>query len=176
MHNPSPYLLLLDVDGVLCKNKTYNKEGHVVSKEFNDHDWTFIKIFKSLNIPVVFISGDEFNRKIAESRNIEFLLAKDEKGLIDKASFIEGLKYRYGLPIDRFIFCGDDIFDLNLLKAVGYAFCPADANPLIKGYAANLVAKAGEGIVGEIYFRMGFPSINRIDMEKILEIDAKEHI
>ena len=48
-------LLILDVDGVLTTGcKTYDLEGNVISKEFNDKDFTAIKRFKEKGLKVCF--------------------------------------------------------------------------------------------------------------------------
>ena len=64
MHKPR--LIVIDVDGVMCNGKIYNYDGKAVGKIFNDLDWTTIKQFKALGLPVVFLTGDSFNRGIAK--------------------------------------------------------------------------------------------------------------
>ena len=55
------------------EKKIYSPNGKIIGKEFCDLDFTAIKIFKSLLIKVIFISGDQTcNKSIANNRNIDF--------------------------------------------------------------------------------------------------------
>ena len=52
----------------------------------------------------------------------------------------------------KITYVGNDINDLQVMKLVGYTYCPADAHPMIKEISQHiLVSKGGEGVVREIY-------------------------
>ena len=73
-------LVVLDVDGVMTDGKKYyTREGKIVMKQFCDKDWTAIKRFKAMNIPVIFLTGDTFNQAVADKRDIETIISKTEK-------------------------------------------------------------------------------------------------
>ena len=64
-------LVILDVDGVMTDGKKYyDRDGNVVMKNFCDKDWTAVKRFRAIGIPVVFLTGDPFNAKILSNRNL----------------------------------------------------------------------------------------------------------
>ena len=68
-------LIVLDVDGILTDGKKYyNRDGDVVMKTFCDKDWTAIKRFRAMDIPVVFLTGDPFNESIARNINIYVII------------------------------------------------------------------------------------------------------
>ena len=73
-------LLILDIDGVLTNGiKTYDREHRVLSKTFMCKDFTAIKRFTAAGVKVIMISGDEWNRSMAEKRNIDFYCSRDTK-------------------------------------------------------------------------------------------------
>lgn len=48
-------LLILDIDGVMTNGtKVYDDDHNVLSKSYNDKDFTAIKIFKQMGIDVCF--------------------------------------------------------------------------------------------------------------------------
>lgn len=165
-------LLILDIDGVMTNGtKTYDREGNVLSKSFNDRDWTAIKKFKAAKIPVVFLSGDPWNETIAKKRNIDFYCSKGENGLLDKARFASIFEKKYKVHRKDMAYVGDDFFDLDIMKLVGWIFCPMDGNSDVQRYVARqtndnypedehhwfylcrhiLDRKGGEGVIDSLF-------------------------
>jgi 3-deoxy-D-manno-octulosonate 8-phosphate phosphatase (KDO 8-P phosphatase) len=146
-------LLILDVDGVLTDGtKRYDSEHNVLSKGFMCKDFTAIKRFSASGVKVVMISGDEWNRKMAEKRNIDFYCSRGDDLSLDKSRFIDILSDKYGISSEDMAFVGDDYFDLSMFKAVNYTFCPNDAPSIIKEEAKWICNRnGGEGVIVEIY-------------------------
>ena len=118
-------LLILDVDGVLTDgNKIYDVEHNAVYKKFNDRDFTAIKRFTAAGVKVVFISGDNFNRNMAEKRNVDFYCSRNEDLSLDKSRYLKEFENSYKISIENMAFVGDDYFDLSIIKEVNYSFCP----------------------------------------------------
>ncbi len=70
---------------------------------------------------------------------------------MDKLSLVREMAERHGLSLDQVAYIGDDVNDLETLKAVGFSATPADGMP---GVAAEVdyvcSKKGGEGAVREI--------------------------
>jgi len=82
-------LIVLDIDGVMTDGrKYYNREGTAQYKTFCDKDWTAIKRFKALGIKVVFLTGDAFNIGIAEKRNIDVIVNRNDSSHVDKVEYL----------------------------------------------------------------------------------------
>ena len=89
-------LIVLDVDGILTDGKKYyNRDGDVVMKTFCDKDWTAIKRFRAMDIPVVFLTGDPFNESIARNRNIDVIVNRKDSKHTDKSEFINELAEKH---------------------------------------------------------------------------------
>lgn len=148
-------LLLIDVDGVMCKGKYYNSLHQVVMKEFNDKDFTAIKKFKADGIPVVMVTGDEFNKGMATKRKIDYFNVKDYDTNLDKSKILPIICEKYKVLASEIAYVADSIYDVSLLKVVGYPFCPRDSSydvDCVTGIM-RLSAISGEGVLDELYTR-----------------------
>lgn len=146
-------LLILDVDGVLTDGtKVYDEQHKVLSKRFFCKDFTAIKRFMAAGIKVVMLSGDNFNRTMAEKRNIDFYCSRNEDLSLDKSRFIEMFESTYGISRSHMAFVGDDYFDLSMFSSLTYTICPADAPEIIKQNAwLQLEQTGGNGVIVELY-------------------------
>tara|TARA_R110002020_G_scaffold46539_25_gene132446 strand:- start:2468 stop:3013 length:546 start_codon:yes stop_codon:yes gene_type:complete len=146
-------LLILDVDGVLTDGtKTYDIHHNVLSKRFTCKDFTAIKRFIAAGIKVVMLSGDSFNREMAEKRNIDFFCSRNEDLSLDKSRYVETFSKKYKISPERMAFVGDDYFDLSIFKKLKFTFCPSDAPKIIKDNSLHtLNVKGGEGAIVELY-------------------------
>jgi len=176
-------LLILDVDGILTDGtKSYDKDGNVLSKSFCDKDWTTIKRFKAIGVDVIFLTGDPFNQGVANKRNIYTIVNRSENGHIDKSEYIEKICKLYNVSVNEIAFAGDDIFDINLMKKVNYAFCPADAPSIVKENAYALSCNGGDNFVMHLFDYLQKIKINRVvpdfelndHLNKVYSIDIKE--
>ena len=79
-------LAIFDIDGVLTNGKkTYGKDGSCISKTFCDKDFTAIKRFIAAGVKVIMISGDNYNKTMAEKRNIDFYCTRDKEDGLDNS-------------------------------------------------------------------------------------------
>lgn len=146
-------LLILDVDGVLTDGtKVYDREHKVISKRFMCKDFTAIKRFMAAGVKVIMVSGDEWNRDMAKKRNIDFYCSRGDNLSLDKSTLLPLLEKKYGVPISKMGFVGDDYFDLSMFQKLTYTFCPSDAPFIIQENAYRVMnAAGGEGVIIELY-------------------------
>lgn len=168
-------LIILDVDGVMTNGrKFYDKDGNIICKEFCDKDWTAIKRFKALDIPVVFLSGDSFNRKIAENRNIPFY-----HNTLPKIAYLDQICNQFKVAKSEILYVGDDLFDLEFAKAVGHRYCPRDAVPEMKEICIPIQANGGDNVIMHLFDQLSkmimITSWNKTYMNKLYELDKQEY-
>ena len=146
-------LLILDVDGVLTDGtKFYNEEHNVLGKRYMCKDFTAIKRFIAAGVKVIMLSGDNFNRRMAEKRNIPFYCSRGSDLSLDKSRFIELFEKEYSVPRDKMCFVGDDYFDLSMFITLNFCFSTNDAPQIIKDNSYKVLTKnGGEGVVVELY-------------------------
>lgn len=172
-------LLILDVDGILTDGKKYyDREGNVCMKTFCDKDWTAIKRFRALGIQVIFLTGDPFNVTIAENRNIDVFVNRTCGRHRDKLEFLTEICTRYNVSVGSIAYAGDDIFDVKIMEAVRYPFCPNDAPQEVRSIAIR-VGMGGKNFVMELFDylknRQMLPEFDFDEhLKKVYELDQKE--
>src|SRR5690606_35441411 len=94
-------------------------------KKFNTSDSAGILFCKKLNIPVCIITGEETQivKRRAEKLKIDFLF----QGVSNKLNAALKLCNQLGVDIKHVAHIGDDLNDVELLKAVGFSCAPANA-------------------------------------------------
>lgn len=164
-------LLILDIDGVLTDGKKYyDASGRAVLKTFCDRDFTAIKKFRAAGWKVVFLSGDpNINEAMAKNRKIPFYCNRIDGKMVNKVTFLEKLCEEYKTNRYDTVYVGDDIFDYDLLSAVEWPFCPANADSDVKDIATVLSAKGGECCIAELYDY--FRRINKVDEVTVEEVE-----
>jgi len=169
-------LLIIDVDGVLTDGrKVYDKSHKVLSKRYLCKDFTAIKRFVAAGIKVVMLSGDNFNKEMAQKRNIDFYCTRDLNLSLDKSQFLQIFEEKYSVPIENMAFVGDDYFDLTIIKKLDYTFCPSDSPKIIKDECEVVLKSAGgDGVVVELYDILVNKYFNEPSLNDVLKLDKKE--
>lgn len=172
-------LFILDIDGVLTDGtKTYDINGNVVSKKFNDKDFTAIKRFKAAGVKVIALSGDsQVNQALCKKRNIPFYLARNSSGMIKKSDYILYFEKEFLIDHSEMAYIGDDLFDFDILKMVKYPFCPSDAIIEVRNVSVSLPIKGGCGVMVEAYRYCWIENlIKGASMEDVINLDSKEQL
>ena len=173
-------LVILDVDGVMTDGtKYYDRDGKVVLKLFCDKDWTAIKRFRAIGIPVVFITGDPYNEIILKNRNLPVVVNRGEGFHKDKVNYLTEVLDDYNCLAEEVLYLGDDLFDVNIMKSVGHPYCLLDSPIIVKQNANTLYCKAGENVIMQLFDKLEIDELIPVVtydevMTKIYELDLKE--
>lgn len=173
-------LVILDVDGVMTDGtKYYDRDGKVVLKLFCDKDWTAIKRFRAIGIPVVFITGDPYNEMILKNRNLPVVVNRGEGFHKDKVNYLTEVLEDFNCFAEEVLYLGDDLFDIGIMKAVGYPYCLLDSPRIVRQVAETLCCKAGENVIMQLFDKLEvdglIPVVPYDDViSKIYELDLKE--
>ncbi len=132
-----------DIDGVATEGGVFcNSEGDLL-RTYDAKDGFGIRMAVMRGYPVAVITGGSSEsirkRMLAsgvESQNV-FLHCRDKRE--EFAIFCE----RYNLKPEDVMYFGDDVPDLDVLKACGVAVCPADAVDEVKEVADWVTTKPG---------------------------------
>lgn len=147
---PKIKMVLTDCDGCLTDGGMYYSEQGDELKKFNTRDGMGFALLRERGIITGIITSEsvDLNRRRAEKLRLDIL----EEGCKDKLAIIQKLCVERGVQIENVCYVGDDINDIEALKAVGYGCCPADALPEVKAIAKYVAkAKGGEGVIREVY-------------------------
>ena len=142
-------LFATDVDGVLTDAGMYYSESGDEWKKFNTRDGMGIKLLQRAGIITAIVTQER--TKLVARRAEKLAIPELHQGAMDKLMVIREMAARHGLSLKQVAYIGDDVNDLEALKAVGFSASPADGLPEIVA-AVDYVCqkKGGEGAVREI--------------------------
>jgi len=142
-------MLAMDVDGVLTDAGMYYTESGDELKKFTTRDGMGIKMLQAAGLVTAFITREK--TAIVERRGQKLAVPEVHQGVDDKLAVLTTLAKKYGLTLDQVAYIGDDVNDLEALRAVGFSAAPADAMPsVLKAVHYVCKKKGGEGAVREI--------------------------
>jgi len=142
-------LIVLDVDGTMTDSRiTYSENGDEI-KSFNVKDGLAIASWRKLGKQVAIITGR--SSKIVERRAKELRIEHFYQGIHNKKEVLESLLKKLELTMDNVAAIGDDLNDLQMLKAAEISFVPRDASAYVDKIATVILSKkGGNGAVREM--------------------------
>lgn len=145
------HLFLTDVDGTLTDGGMYYTADGDVMKKFNARDGMGLQLLQKAGVKVGIITSEntQLVKRRAEKLGVDFLVQGKRDGgkLAACADICESL----AIGLDNVAYIGDDVNCAEILGAVGFPACPADAMPEVKAISGIRVMslKGGEGCVRE---------------------------
>ncbi len=142
-------LIVLDVDGTMTDSRiTYSQNGDEV-KSFNVKDGLAIVSWIKLGKQVAIITGRSSN--IVSRRAKELKIEHFYQGINNKKEVLESLLAKLNLTMENVATIGDDLNDLQMLKASKISFVPRDSSGYVDRIASVvLTKKGGDGAVREM--------------------------
>ena len=142
-------LIVLDVDGTMTDSRiTYSENGDEI-KSFNVKDGLAIASWRKLGRQVAIITGRSSN--IVARRAKELHIEHFYQGVHNKKEVLEKLLEKLDLTMENVASIGDDLNDLQMLKASEISFVPRDASVYVDKVATVLLSKkGGDGAVREM--------------------------
>ena len=142
-------LMAFDVDGVLSEGTLFYTDDGIELKAFNCLDGLGLHLLRQAGVKVAIITGRK-TRCVEirmQSLGIDLLF----QGIKDKLTTMNELLERLGLSWEEAGFMGDDLIDLKVMAACGFAAAPADGQELAKRQADLISQKTGgRGAVREV--------------------------
>lgn len=141
--------IVFDVDGVMTDGGIMPLPDGDFLRKYNAKDGYALGYAVKHGLNVCIISGG-FGRTL-ESRMKRLGVENYYLGCMDKIAAIEEFSERCGVPVEKMMYMGDDIPDLECMRAVGIPVAPADAcSEVIE--AARYVSEfaGGRGCVRDI--------------------------
>lgn len=129
---------LLDVDGVLTTGQfLYTAEGKAM-KAFGPDDNDGLSLLAA-HMEIRFVTGDRKGLAISQKRIVDDM--RYPLDLVSTIRRVEWIAERY--PLDQVAYMGDGIFDHYVMKQVGYAIAPANADANAKAHAHYVTQRSG---------------------------------
>ncbi len=142
-------LFASDVDGTMTNACMYYADNGVELKKFNFRDGMGFVILKQAGVKTAIITSE--NTPIVKRRADKLKVDYLSMGTWAKLDFVKNICKELNITLDEVAYIGDDINDLELLSAVGFKACPADAVEKIKTVEGiKILSKnGGDGAVRE---------------------------
>jgi N-acylneuraminate cytidylyltransferase len=146
-------LLVYDFDGVMTDNKVLIREDGLESVAANRGDGLGVGMLKKLGYRQMILSTEE-NRVVA-TRAAKLGLEVIH-GCREKRQALEVFCSEQGIALESVLFVGNDVNDLEVMRAVGFSVAPADAHEDILAIA-HLTTRAagGQGVIRELADYLG---------------------
>lgn len=142
-------LLVTDVDGVLTDaGMYYGPEGEAL-KKFNTRDGMGTAIWRESGRDIAIVTSE--NSQAVARRAEKLKIQELHLGVKDKLPLVRRLAEARGISLQEVAYIGDDLNDWEVMQQVGFAACPRDAHPTIRGISRLVTqAKGGEGCLREL--------------------------
>ncbi|MNQ83531.1 3-deoxy-D-manno-octulosonate 8-phosphate phosphatase KdsC [compost metagenome] len=160
-----PKLILTDIDGVWTDGGMYYDNTGNEFKKYNTSDSAGILFCRLLAIPVGIITGEKNDivKNRAQKLGIDLLFM----GIKNKLQVVEGLCSKLNISMSEIAYIGDDINDIQVLKAVGISACPVNASTYVKKHCSLVLNReGGNGVFREFVEKV----IGDEHLEKVLDI------
>ena len=151
-------LFLTDVDGCLTDGGMYYTSEGEVMKRFCVYDGMGMVCLQQAGIPCGILTSEnsQIVKARAEKLKLQYLYlgvgSKVNPNCLTKLQAAQQICDELGIGLDEVCFVGDDINDVELLKAVGCPCCPPNARPEVKAIPNIHVLQTpgGQGAIREI--------------------------
>lgn len=130
-----------DIDGTLTDGCVYYSPEGELLKKFSLRDGTGFFLLKQVGIKTGFITTE--CSLIVEQRAKKLKIDKYIYGTHRKIETIQSFIKEEGLTLDEIAFIGDELNDVKLLQACGFAFAVGDANHRVKSVSHVVCEKNG---------------------------------
>lgn len=141
--------LILDVDGVLTDGRIFWIKGQGWTRQYHTQDGYAIRLLIKSGFPVAIFSGGESEdlRERIKVLGVDHAYIGNENKLIA----LEEFKRKTGFKENEMAFIGDELFDIPVLKRVGFsATVPHACEEVQKEVDYVTLKEGGMGAVREV--------------------------
>jgi len=140
--------LVFDVDGVFSR-EFITKDNGEFQRIMNAKDGLALKYAGKKGLKIAIITG---GTNVSVKDRFETLGIKDVYlGTSQKIDALENFSKKYKISKEHILYMGDDLPDFEVMKAIGFAACPADSADEIQEISDYISEKkGGEGCVRDI--------------------------
>lgn len=126
--------LLTDSDGVLTDNGVYYSAAGEELKRFSIRDGMGVERLRNFaGVDVGIITGEHSGPVMRRAEKLA--IVELHLGIKDKPAILREILERHKLRPEEIAYIGDDTNDVEVMKLVGLAGCPADATPFARAVA-----------------------------------------
>lgn len=125
-------LFLTDVDGTLTDGGMYYGSDGTEFKKFNTRDGMGLQLLQQTGVKVGIVTSENTAINVNRARKLKVDYLKQSARYGGKLAAVNEICAEMGITLQEVAYVGDDVNCYELLAAVGWAACPADACDKVK--------------------------------------------
>ena len=125
-------LFLTDVDGTLTDGGMYYGSDGTEFKKFNTRDGMGLQLLQHTGVKVGIVTSENTAINVNRARKLKLDYLKQSARDGGKLAAVNEICAEMGITLQQVAYVGDDVNCFDLLAAVGWAACPADACDKVK--------------------------------------------
>jgi YrbI family 3-deoxy-D-manno-octulosonate 8-phosphate phosphatase len=142
-------LVCYDFDGVMTDNRVLIDEIGREAVFVNRADGLAVAALRRLGVAQVIISTETNPVVTARARKLGIPVLQGQN---NKAEALRTYTTKKNHALERTVYIGNDVNDLDAMRAVGFPIAPADAHSSIAAIAKLITrARGGEGVIREFF-------------------------
>ena len=142
-------LICYDFDGVMTDNRALVSEDGTEAVWVHRGDGLAIEMLGRAGVRQVIVSKER--NPVVSARGAKLGLPVLQ-GIDDKLDIVTRYAAENHIALDRTLYVGNDINDLQAMAAVAHAVAPSDAHPQVLAEADHVTASpGGRGVIRELY-------------------------
>lgn len=142
-------LMAFDVDGVLTDGTLWFTSAGDEMKAFSSADGHGLKMLREGGVQLAIITGRRSRALELRAQNLG--ITHLHQGVEDKRAALLDLAAQLGIAPGQCGYMGDDVVDLPILRACGFAATVTEGEPLVKRHVQYIASRpAGRGAVREV--------------------------
>ena len=150
-------LIVYDFDGVMTDNTVIVDQNGVEAVRVSRADSLAVGMFKRAGISQLILSMESNKVVAARARKLGLPVIQ---GCCNKRKALLKFCGNKAIALDKVLYVGNDVNDYDVMNAVGFRVCPADAHPCIRKISGIVTKKkGGEGVIRELAGRLGAAKI-----------------
>lgn len=126
-------LFLTDVDGTLTDGGMYYGSDGTEFKKFNTRDGMGLQMLQRAGVKVGIVTSENTPININRARKLGLDYLKQSARDGGKLAAVREICDELGITMQQVAYVGDDVNCYDLLAAVGWPACPADACDKVRG-------------------------------------------
>ncbi len=138
-------LLMTDVDGTLTDGGMYYGSDGTEFKKFNTRDGMGLQMLQRAGVKVGIVTSENVTINVNRARKLGLDYLKQGARDGGKLAAVQEICDELDITMQQVAYIGDDVNCFDLLSAVGWAACPADACDKVKGIPGILILKRRGG-------------------------------
>ena len=130
-----------DIDGVWTDARMYYSADGDIIKSFSTYDGMGVQLLREAGIPLIIMTGE--NTEIVAMRAQKLGIDRIFQGENEKLKRLKEVCSELDITLDEVAYIGDDVNDLDILRAVGISAMPPNSPILDKFSPDYLTTRSG---------------------------------